>query len=193
MSLVLGLDVSTSIVGVCVVQTQDRPVKNGIVALEHIDFKGSEDLFDKANVVEERLRDLSMRFGALDVVIEEPLMSFSKGMSSAKTITMLMRFNGMVSLLVKNVLGSRPSYISASHARKVCGVKMQRFKLCGLSQKEQTFNAMRDRDLKDVQWPFKKKTKKTEHKPDEFVIWAYDETDAYVLAAAHCIENLKIR
>ena len=186
MSIVLGLDVSTSIVGISILDTSRLSVDR-ITLLSHCDFKKCNDLFDKADVVEQKLLELKSDYPLIShVVIEEPLMSFSPGMSSAKTISTLMKFNGMVSLIAKRQL-HLPSYISASHARKVCGIKMLKFKVCGLSQKMQTFNYMQQNDLKHVKWP----TKKSKKTPEPIVDWAYDECDAYVLASAFCIETLK--
>lgn len=184
MPIVLGLDVSTSIVGISVLDAS-KSGRERILLLTHCDFKKCNDLFDKADVVEKKLIELKSLYDISHVVIEEPLMSFSKGMSSAKTISTLMKFNGMVSLLVKrNIL--LPDYISASHARKVCRIKMLRVKLSGKSQKLQTFEHMKLYDLSHVEWP----VKKSEEKP--VVDWAYDECDAYVLASAYCIETLKL-
>ena len=183
MSIVLGLDVSTSVVGICVLDTQKQS-NDRILLLDHVVPKG--DLIDKSYDVRNKLISLKQQFSNFDaIVIEEPLMSFSKSMSSAATITTLMRFNGMCSLVVFDVFAVKPSYISASHGRKVCGIKMKRVAACGLSQKQQTFNYMIANDLKHVVWP----TKKSKKIPAPTVDWAYDECDAYVLTKAYCVEN----
>ena len=83
-------------------------------------------------------------------------MGFQKGMSSAATITTLMRFNGIVSYIGRGILIVDPIYISAAHARKLCGIKMQRTKVAGMSGKEQVFKHMSENDLKHVEWPKKK-------------------------------------
>jgi hypothetical protein len=97
-------------------------------------------------------------------------------MSSAATITTLMRFNGIVSYIGRNIFGVEPEYISAAHARKLCGIKMQRTSVAGMSGKEQVFKYMSENDLKHVVWPKKKNGKDVD--------WSRDATDAYVIAYA---------
>lgn len=193
MHLVLGLDVSTSCVGVCVVDAHVEPDKKGsnVVLLTHIDFKGCETLWDKADVVGKFLASISVDVQLMRVTaghpfvqavcVEEPLMGFRTGMSSAATITTLMKFNGIVSYLARQVFSIDPEYISASHARKQCGVKVQRVSKCGKSGKEQVFEHMCANDLQHVQWPMKKRSA-------NIVDWARDETDAYVIARAGSLQ-----
>ena len=69
-----------------------------------------------------------MRHSPLDVqkseiYIEKSLQSFRSGFSSAKTLSVLSSFNGMVSWIAHRMLGLRPKYIAANTARKVCGIK----------------------------------------------------------------------
>lgn len=193
MHLILGLDVSTSCVGVCVVDADKEPDTKGdnVVFMTHIDFKGCETLWDKADVVGDSfaklpsnltfLQAVKTQSYTMDVCVEEPLMGFRTGMSSAATITTLMKFNGIVSYLARKVFQTDPIYISAAHARKECGVKVQRVSKCGVSAKEQVFEHMRKNDLQHVNWPSKKKSEK-------IVDWARDETDAYVIARAGALQ-----
>jgi hypothetical protein len=69
-------------------------------------------------------------------------MSFSTGMSSAKTISTLMRFNGIVSWICCDIIGLDPQFISAATARKMYGVKMEK----GRKAKEVVFEAVLDRE-----------------------------------------------
>ncbi len=130
--------------------------------------------------------DIFQKFGNIDVLsIEEPLMGFQKGMSSAATIATLMKFNGMTSLISRDIFGIDPEYISAAHARKLCGIKIQRTSIAGMSGKEQVFKYMAEHDLKHIQWPLKKSGK--------IVDWSRDATDSYCVAKASSISRrLKI-
>jgi hypothetical protein len=180
MSLILGLDVSTSVTGVCILDKDIQPDDKGshIVLLEHIDFKKCGTFFEKADRVHaELLRHIS-RLGETPAVfaLEEPLLGFQKGMSSAATITTLMRFNGIVSYIGRSLFHVDPVYISAAHARKLCGIKMQRTSVAGMSGKEQVFKHMSENDLKHVVWS----TKKNGSPIDA----SRDMTDAYVIARA---------
>ena len=101
-------------------------------------------------------------------------------MSSAQTITQLIRFNGIVSYIARNIFKQEPEYISSSHARKLCGMKLQKTAIAG-PQKEQVFSHMVSNDLKHVQWPVTKTGK--------VVPWSRDATDAYVIARAASVEG----
>ena len=54
------------------------------------------------------------------------MQAFRPGFSSAKTILVLAKFNGIISWLCDDVLGKRPEYINVLTARKLCGIKTQR-------------------------------------------------------------------
>lgn len=192
MAIILGLDVSTSCTGVCVVDSDVQPDAKGshILFLDRIEFKGCKTFWDKTAVVAEYLDDLirgSFADGRLAtgicpdrVVLEEPLMGFRPGMSSAQTITQLMRFNGIVSYIALTRFKCEPEYIGSAHARKLCGMKLQRTSIAG-PQKEQVFSHMEKNDLKHVQWPVTKTGK--------VVPWSRDATDAYVIARAAAVEG----
>ena len=190
MAIILGLDVSTSCTGVCVVDSTVAPDDKGshILLIDRIEFKGCKTLWDKADRVHqclEKIHDIIV-IGHRDhltierVVLEEPLMGFRPGMSSAQTITQLMRFNGIVSYIARNVFEQEPEYIGSAHARKLCGIKLQRTALGG-PQKEQVFAHMKSHDLKHIQWELKKNGKEVD--------WSRDATDAYVIARAAAVEG----
>ena len=179
--LILGLDVSTSVTGVCILNTE---VVEGshIIHLDRIEFKKCKTFFEKADVAALELAELCKKFpGEYRVALEEPLLGFQKGMSSATTITTLMRFNGIVSYIAREIFKADPEYISASHARKLCGIKMQRNSIAGMSGKEQVFKYMSEHDLNHVTWPTKKN--------GAAVDWSRDATDSYVIARAAMLES----
>lgn len=181
--LVLGLDVSTSCTGVCIIDPTVEVIAGGkhIRYLDTIQFKGCKTLWDKADVIEKKLQEFkNSEIGTF--ALEEPLLGFSKGMSSAGTITTLMRFNGIVSYIGRNVLGVEPTYLSAASARKSCGVKLVK-RAVGGPQKEQVFTHMTQHDLAHVDWPKKKS--------GQPVDWSRDATDAYVIARAACLMHKK--
>lgn len=179
MKLILGLDVSTAVTGVCVLNPVIMPDDKGshILHLNRIDFKSCKTLWQKADLAAFEFQELLKKYpGEYRVVLEEPLMGFRTGMSSAATITTLMRFNGVVSYISREIFKVDPEYIASSSARKLCGIKMQKTSIAGMSGKEQVFKYMSEHDLKHVQWPTKKN--------GEPVDWSRDATDAYVIARA---------
>ena len=180
---ILGLDISTSCTGVCIVDSEaDTTNGDHIKFLDRIEFKGCDTLWEKADRVQSYLlglRDADFSIGKIErISVEEPLMGFRTGMSSAQTITMLMRFNGIVSYIARKIFGVEPEYISSGHARKVCGIKLQKTKIGG-PQKEQVFAHMQRNDLKHIVWETKKN--------GNIVDWSRDATDAYVVARAAAI------
>lgn len=181
--LIIGLDVSTSCTGVCVVDGNIQPDDKGsnILLLDKIEFKKCKTFWEKADVVESVLFDMLHRQKIVPTVLalEEPLLGFQKGLSSAATITTLMRFNGIVSYIGRKIFEIDPTYISSAHARKLCGIKMQRTSIAGMSGKEQVFKYMSENDLKHVEWPKKKSGVPVD--------WSRDATDAYVIARAACL------
>ena len=191
MAIILGLDVSTSVTGVCVVDSDVSPDEFGshILLLDRIEFKGCNTLWEKADRIQvslEKVHDVIVvghpnHLSIERIVLEEPLMGFRPGMSSAQTITQLMRFNGIVSYIARNVFKREPEYIGSAHARKLCGMKLQRTSVAG-PQKEQVFSYMAANDLKHVQWPVTKTGK--------VVPWSRDATDAYVIARAAAVEGV---
>lgn len=175
--LILGLDVSTATTGVCLLDAEKEPDSAGshILHIDHIDYKRQKTLWEKADHTSRCLEDLKKNFpGDYQFALEEPLLGFRTGMSSAGTITTLMRFNGIVSYIGRAIFGVDPRYISSSTARKSCGIKVQRTSVAGMSGKEQVFKHMSEHDLKHVVWPTKKN--------GQPVDWSRDATDAYVIA-----------
>jgi hypothetical protein len=126
--MILGLDVSTSITGVSVVD------KNGeILFYEAWDMRNKRyfpTLWDKADFIENKLRELKVRkkFIIEKIYVEQSLQAFRPGLSSAKTILTLAKFNGIVSYLARRVYEMEPEYVGASSARKLCGIKVERGK-----------------------------------------------------------------
>ena len=126
--MILGLDVSTSITGVSVID------KNGeILFYEAWDMRNKRyfpTLWDKADFIENKLRELKVRkkFIIEKIYIEQSLQAFRPGLSSAKTILTLAKFNGIVSYLARRVYEMDPEYVGASSARKLCGIKVERGK-----------------------------------------------------------------
>lgn len=174
MGIVLGLDVSTSNTGIVFLDNFGKRLK-----LDHIDFKGCETFWDKADRLRDRFRDFSYEFPIIsNFYIEEPMKRFAQGFSSAEVISMLQRFNGIACFLARDVWHLDPVYINVASARKMAGIKVTtKAKAGGRDVKTQTFDHMMQSDLADVVWP-------TKLRSDKVVDWAKDVVDAYVIAKA---------
>mgnify|MGYP003139780227 FL=1 len=126
--MILGLDISTSITGVTIVNND-----NDIVHTEYWDLRKYKCFFEKTREAKIRIDDLFQRFGDHPnnqdekinyIYIEQSLQSFRSGFSSAKTLSTLARFNGVISWLCFDLFRIKPEYIAATSARKLCGIKI---------------------------------------------------------------------
>ena len=119
--MILGLDISTSITGMTILDEQGEIIYN-----DAIDTKKYKSIFEKAHAVRQRLQELSDQFKIDSIFIEKSLQSFRSGFSSAKTLSVLSAFNGIVSWMCYEIFKFEPEYFNATSARKICGIKIQR-------------------------------------------------------------------
>jgi len=117
--MILGLDISTSISGLCVVDNDGTVVYN-----EVCDTRKYKNFFEKAKHIKKKIENL--KYPIDKIFVEQSLQSFRSGFSSAKTLSTLSRFNGVVSWICFQHFGIEPEYIAAPTARKLCGIKMIR-------------------------------------------------------------------
>ena len=117
--MILGLDISTSITGVAVIDNE-----NNVVFNEAWDTRKYKNFFRKAEEISKRL-DL-LPFTPTRIFVEQSLQSFRSGFSSAKTLSTLARINGIVSWICYRQYAIEPEYIAATSARKLCGIKVPR-------------------------------------------------------------------
>lgn len=118
--MILGLDISTSIIGVCVLKD------NKIVHTDYIDLRKVGDFFSKAATVDEYFQNLE--YPIEHIFIEQALMFFRRGGSTAKTMATLQRFNGVVSWLAHKRFDIIPEYVTPIGARSKCGIKVSKGK-----------------------------------------------------------------
>jgi len=135
--MILGIDISTTTTAFTILDEDGKIVLCEAVRLEKI-----KDLFVKAANIKKYVENLEKTYKIKAIYIEEPLMSFSSGMSSAKTISTLMRFNGIVSWICYDIIGLHPQFISAATARKSYGVRPEK----GRKAKEVVFEAVLDKE-----------------------------------------------
>lgn len=122
--IILGLDISTSITGFALADS-----KSGELLLyDHIDLRKKKCIFEKAEYVKQYLLDIKLSANISYIYIEQPFTFFNSGGSSAKTMAILQKFNGIVSWLCWDLFRIKPIYIGATQARKTCGIKVPRGK-----------------------------------------------------------------
>ena len=167
--MILGLDISTSIVGATVISHT-----GGVIATSAWDMRNKNhfpDIYSKYNHVQGELFDLFSDFKIEYIFIEQSLQMFRSGFSSAKTLSTLSSFNGVVSYLCYREFSIKPEHLSASSARKACGITISR----GTKAKEQVVEFLLDNEpFYEVEY-----TKHGNIKPKY-----YDIADSIVIAKA---------
>lgn len=117
---ILGLDISTACIGVCVVRDYGNSDKPELLYIGHKTpkiprkIRGIESLFLKKQIFEEQfIPEIANNYDITDVVIEEPLLSSN----NVNTVATLLRFNGMISESIYRILEVVPNFISSYDAR----------------------------------------------------------------------------
>ena len=177
--MILGIDVSTSITGFAVVADDE------LLYYDSVDLRKYKGVINKAKVVKEKIDDIFEAYqcdgehalmGSSDypiecIYIEQPFTFFNSGGSSAKTMAVLQKFNGIVSWLVYEMFEIEPQYVTAMEARKLCGIKVPR----GQKAKKVVLE-----HLLDSEQAFKiEYTNRGNPKPE-----SYDRADAIIVAKA---------
>ena len=174
--MILGLDISTSITGVTILNNDGE-----IAFCEAWDFRNKKyfpTLFEKAVEVKKLLRLLKEKHEVDAIFIEQSLQSFRSGFSSAKTLSVLSRFNGIVSWLCYEIFDLTPEYIAATSARKKAGISVPR----GQKSKQCVIKYIID-NVPGVSITY---TKHGNVRPD-----CFDKADSWVIARAGYLQCLK--
>ena len=167
--MILGLDISTSIVGATIVSSAGNVVTT--YAWDMRNKNHFPDIYTKYNHVQQELLDIFSNYSIEHIFIEQSLQMFRSGFSSAKTLSTLSSFNGVVSYLCYRESGIKAEHIPASSARKSCGIKIAK----GTKAKEQVVKFLLDNEPKfTVEY-----TKSGNLKPKY-----YDIADSIVIAKA---------
>ena len=137
--MILGLDISTSIVGFTIVD-QGEIVKTFAIDLRN--KNNFPDIYSKYNHIQGELLDIQREYKIEHIFIEQSLQMFRSGFSSAKTLSTLSSFNGVVTYLCYRELSIKPEHIPASSARKACGITIKK----GTKAKEQVVKFLLDNE-----------------------------------------------
>jgi len=171
----LGLDISTSCTGVCFLDEEGR-----VSLMTHIKYPSKFNLWEKADFTLAFLEKIVDAGGlsVKDFFVEESLQKFRPGLSSAKTLTTLSKFNGIVCYLTRRVFELDPEPINVNTARKTVGLKIPRG-----SNSKQIVHEWVSAET-DFVWPTKI-LRGGPRKGQEVLIDAcYDMADAYLIARA---------
>ena len=181
MSLKIGLDISTSIIGVSIFNEKE------LEKLFHVDLTKTKCMFEKASKFEkEFIENIENYMPIKKVYIEDTLQSFARGLSSARTLMQLSRFNGIVSNIAFKILNVKPEFINVNTARKSLGIKID--KSSEKDKKEQIIDWV-DKDLGGYLWPTKIISRGKNKGIVKYEKFCYDIADAYVICKAGIIIN----
>ena len=194
---IMGLDVSTRTIGIALFEEDGK-----LLELTHITPKIKpqpenklEELFKKVDAFEKlltRYMDLEIE----KVIIEEPLLNSN----NVYTVGTLLRFNGMISKVVDDVLGVVPEFITSYDSRAYAFPE-----LMSIRTHDKKGEAYKEKDLKNKKpvlfgaysWDTDKKQviwDKVAYREPQ-IVWEYDKnmklkkenfdmTDAYTCALA---------
>ena len=120
--VVIGLDISTSKIGLCVMDYKFNLLETKLIKL------------DTKKTLEERCLELENVITSLpsegyfvsDVYAESAFIAFSGGKTSAITMSKLQRFNGMVCYMIRKSTGLHALLISPAKARSLVNLKIKR-------------------------------------------------------------------
>ena len=180
--MILGLDVSTTTTGFCLLNSE-----NEILSLGYIPLAKYKDLCIKGQNVKLILSDLIKKYKIDFVYIEAPFERYSRGMSSAKTITRLASFNGIVQYICFDTLGINPCMLTVHESRRMCGIKTLSKKKAGKDVKEQVFEEV----TKRIKYNWPTKTLKSGPRKGQTIIIneSRDMADAWVIASAGFVKS----
>ena len=162
--MILGLDVSTSITGATMLNEKGEIIYN-----EAWDTRKYKNFFHKAEEINAKMDLLPVTPDR--IYIEQSLQSFRSGFSSARTLSILSKINGVVSWICYQRYAVEPEYLAAPTARKQCGIVVPR----GCKAKEVVLKHIID-NVPDVIIEY---TKHGNPKPR-----CYDMADSWVVARA---------
>jgi Holliday junction resolvasome RuvABC endonuclease subunit len=172
MARILGIDASTTTIGICILNCDDsKPI------LEHYEFykpKKKENLFFMLSAVRKYIIELINKHKP-DIVVIEDILKFIRGRSTANTITLLAALNRTVGTAVYDSSGKYPKLLTVMKIRHA--VKLTK----DLPDKDQIPDIMSKR--LGIDFPYVYTRKKTIAKE------SYDIADSIAVAFAYYLIN----
>lgn len=167
--MIVGLDISTSCVGVSLLNDD-----GSFHSIHHIELSKEKSFYKKVQAVLEFLLDGSPNLrnhDNLKFYVEEPLKMFKSNASMAQTISLLQRFNAACCFAIYWTWHIEPKLISVITARKTIGIKVPK----KVNTKMFVWEVVKN-ELPASTWAYKKTGKPKD--------WCYDRADAYVISRA---------
>ena len=179
--MILGLDVSTSTTGYCILNNQ-----GDLIDIGYIKLGSKKSLSQKGFLFKEQIENIIGDREITAVYIEEAFQRYGRGMSSAKTITRLASFNGIIQYITADIFGCEAILLPVRECRKLCGIATVSKKKSGKEVKEQVFEWV-DNHL-EYKWPTKVLQSGPRRGTQIIVPESRDMADAWVVAKAGFIK-----
>jgi hypothetical protein len=170
--MIIGLDISTSCVGIAIVDPETKK----LISTEAIDLQKIESVFEKSEMVGATLWQISQQNNITDVFIETALKRFVPGRSRADTIIKLAKFNGIISFIAYDTFGIEPTYLNVNTARSYYGLSFPRGTK-GPARKKMVIEAVIEKEKTTFKWEMARGGKNYKRTTD-------DRADAVVIARA---------
>jgi len=107
--MIVGLDVSTSIIGVCFLDDDGSFVESSFV-----DLRKEKDFTEKCLMFAKHVEKFSQLHEVDNVFIEDKLSGFARGRTSQQTIMKLAAFNGACTYIAGSVFSVSPLHVHPS-------------------------------------------------------------------------------
>jgi hypothetical protein len=120
--MILGLDISTTMVGAAILDSSSRDLKRSV----GWDISKCSTTYDKAEMIGAELYGIRSEYKIEHVFVETALKRFLPGKSRADTIIKLAKFNGIVSWICYECFGLEPTFINVNTARSLYGLSFPR-------------------------------------------------------------------
>jgi Holliday junction resolvasome RuvABC endonuclease subunit len=151
--IILGLDISTSITGYCLMDTDAAP-GHRLLQVEGIIISHEKDAYRKSVIVRDTFKDILEHHKVELIVVEENLQAFRRGLSSARTLSTLARFNGIVSFLAQDTFQVPLQMINVNTARKKAGLEIDRKSDVPIKEQIRVW-VSEQADFQEYTWPMK--------------------------------------
>ena len=177
---ILGLDVSTSNVGICLMDTE-QPQMDSVVLAYVIPMSKIKGLYAKSCEVQRHFLDVANKYKIDLIVVEEALQAFRSRMSSAGTISKLNRFNGIVSYIARTEFNCPVHQANVVSSRKAVQCILNR--KSSKNTKEQVLEWVKIQpEMQKYDWPTKILKSGPNAGKIKLEAGCYDIADAFVMS-----------
>lgn len=176
--MILGLDISTSVVGLALFGLEDENYK--LHELSYKKFNPKKNLFERFDEFVDFFKSYE-DLKVTEISIEEPLKKFKGKFSNADTIQKLTQMNAMISVFLYQKFGIQPSYYNVNAARSMVfpGLAIPK---SHPNKKYLIWEAV-DKAEPKIIWKYSKTTHK-------LVDENFDMADAWVVGMAHICSKI---